>query len=241
MAFSFYKLQEADLKRVLLTLPKALREIIQTESLILAGGYIRSVIAGEEIKDVDLFGDSDEKLSRVATGILTMFPDATLLDTQNAITIYGGSRQKHTIQLIKRWKYSIASAVVCSFDFSICAAAIQWNDMLKQWYSYAHSRFYADLAAKRLFYLRPSRDEDAGGSMLRAVKYTRRGYHISPESLAAVVQRMMRGINSADWTLGTNYDQEKLILDKLREVDPSVRMDGLVDFDEHEREAAGAV
>ena len=39
-------------------------------------------------------------------------------------------------------------------------------------------RFYPDLAARRLVYTSPLRNEDAGGSILRVLKFYQRGYRI---------------------------------------------------------------
>lgn len=222
------------MKRCLLSLSKEIRAVIKDNGLILAGGFIRAIIAGEEVQDIDLFGPTVEVLEKSANQIAAIFPGSTVLNTRNAITIYGGQGQKHTIQLITRWLYSYASQCMKSFDYSICGAAIQHVPDYREWRSVAHDRFYADLAAKRLYYTRPVRDEDAGGSVLRAFKYSRRGYHISPESLSAVLMRLHSGIDKDAWNNADKDEQEKLIRDKLREVDPSVRMDGIIDTDEHE-------
>ncbi len=90
------------------------------------------------------------------------------------------------------------------------------------------------MAAHRLYYLEPIRDEDAGGSMLRVTKYLNRGYYISPESLAAVIARLFKGINALDYHAATGLEKVGMIRAKLREVDPNVVLEGIGAFDEHE-------
>lgn len=229
-------LTETDMRRCLISVPKDLRNLLIRFELILAGGFCRSIIAGEPVSDIDIFGQSITRLQAVADGLATIrrekHHDIKVINTQNAISVVGGGYAP--VQFITRWLYDRARQVAQSFDYSVCSAAIQWNDNRKSWESVCHDRFYSDLAAKRLFYMHPERDEDAGGSMLRAVKYTRKGYHISPESLAAVISRLMKGIDTTDWNGADTTGRELLIRGKLREVDPAVNIEGVGEFDEHE-------
>ena len=55
--------------------------------------------------------------------------------------------------------------------------------------------FYQDLAAKRLRYTRPARNEDAGGSLLRVLKYYQKGYRIPLESFAGVLTRLISALD----------------------------------------------
>ena len=87
-------------------------------------------------------------------------------------------------------------------------------------------RFYEDLAAKRLRYTSPQRNEDAGGSMLRVLKFYQRGYRIPLNCLGAVVSRLVKGIDFDAVSGGTEATREKqiakVISGLLREVDPNV-------------------
>ena len=81
------------------------------------------------------------------------------------------------------------------------------------------------MAAKRLVYLSPVRSEDAGGSILRVLKFYKRGYNIPLDSLAAVIGRLNSGVDHRA-THGDPAQYEKVILGLLREVDPNTPMEG---------------
>jgi hypothetical protein len=230
-------LQQTDLIYCLTRLPKDLRGVIIKHGLIIAGGYIRSMIAHEDVSDIDIFGPSVEVLYKAADDLVaerkTTNPDIRKVVTQNAITVFDSAHKP--VQFITRWLYNHAIQVHRSFDFSICMAAIQYGVNTQCWQSVVHDRFYSDLAAKRLFYTNPDRNEDAGGSMLRVMKYVNRGYHIAPESLCMVINRLMKGIDNDTWHKASDYDRVELIRLKLREVDPAVYLPGVGQFDEHEQ------
>jgi len=230
-------LAETDIRYCLTRLPKDLREIIIQHQLVVAGGYIRSMIAHEEVKDIDIFGPSRGKLREAAEQLTQRRKnngntDIKLVNSDNAITVYGGAFT--SVQFINRWLYDSARDTARSFDFSVCAAAIQWSANRQCWDSFCSDRFYSDLAAKRLYYLEPQRDEDAGGSMLRVTKYLNRGYHISPESLSAVIVRLFKGIDTKAFDGADSLERVGMIRAKLREVDPNTFLAGVGEFDEHE-------
>src|SRR3546814_3214275 len=87
-----------------------------------------------------------------------------------------------TIQFITRWTFPRAADLWASFDFTVCQAAV-WRTPDGHWCSTCIDRFYVDLAARRLVYTSPVRDEEASGSMLRVIKYVKRGYSIQVDSL----------------------------------------------------------
>ena len=93
--------------------------------------------------------------------------------------------------------------------------------------------FYSDLAAKRLVYRAPQRNEDAGGSILRVLKFYQRGFRIPLDSLGAVIARLVNqidpaaieaGIHHGDDLLGKTIEERwaHIITSKLHEVDPMV-------------------
>src|SRR5205823_1616619 len=73
----------------------------------------------------------------------------------------------------------------------------------------------------RLVYRRPKRNEDAGGSMLRVLKYYAKGYRIPLDSMGAVIARMMMGV---EWDKIRNSEDQlaEIVTGLLREVDPSI-------------------
>jgi hypothetical protein len=98
------------------------------------------------------------------------------------------------------------------------------------WRSVSDSRFYSDLAAKRLVYTMPQRNEDAGGSMLRVLKYYQRGYRIPIDSLGSVMARLMMGVryraieenDEKRWHEPLEIKLGEEITRLLREVDPDI-------------------
>lgn len=231
------ELTKDDLRLVLSRLPKDVIGVLKNNpQIILAGGYIRATIAGETPADIDLTGASEADTARIAGGLVVQRIEAreTVRKhvTNNAITILSPPRLP--VQFITRWSYGTAEECASSFDFTICAAAIKWSK--NGWESWAHPQFYTDLAARRLRYLAPARDEDAGGSMLRVIKYIQRGYNIQIEALAGVCARLVVGIETGQLPPGMRREEmyRSVIKGLLREVDPLNVVDGVdVEGDEH--------
>ncbi len=208
-------LNQLDLSWCVRRLPKDVRDLIKTNpgKLAVAGGFIRAVIAREEISDIDCFSDTPEHAKEWANKFNEK-KGRRIGETDNAYTVYGAGLP---VQFIHRWTYAQPEAVISSFDFSICAAAIWWGG--NQWVGRCSESFYEDLAAKRLVYLSPKRDESAGGSLLRVLKYYARGYRIPMPSFAAVLNRLVAAINM-DTAEHGGGGVENVILGLLREVDP---------------------
>ena len=119
--------------------------------------------------------------------------------------------------MIQSFDYTVAKAAVwCSGYSTLPGRNIEWK-------SICHDEFYADLAAKRLIYTSPQRNEDAGGSLLRMLKFYQRGYRIPLDSLAAVVARLVMGVDM-DHLHAISSDKElaigKILTGLLHEVDP---------------------
>lgn len=169
--------------------------------------------------------------------------DKKIHETDNAFTL---RCYKPAIQIIHRWTFPPhagsafagtsedgATAVAASFDFTVCCAVIWWgvdetegghpldDKTIWKWRSYCDPRFYSDLAAKRLIYRRPVRVEDAGGSMLRVLKYYQREYRIPIDSLGAIIARVACAVEKGAYDRGEEQ-VAKVITGLLREVDPNV-------------------
>jgi hypothetical protein len=221
-----------DLGHVLARLPRDVVSLLQKHpQLMLGGGFIRSIIAGERINDVDLFGPSHAMLESIAKGF-ALERKARFHATDNAFTVLTSGR--HPVQFIHRWVYDEPQKLLSEFDFTIAQCVIWWAPALDnrgEWHSLISEHFYPDLASKRLRYLSPDRAEDAGGSLLRARKFLARGYHIEAHSLAKVVARLVRGVRDTG-----RFDDEQwlgsVLTGLLREVDPLTIIDGLDLVDE---------
>ncbi len=211
-------LNKQDLHFCVKRLPKKLKELMKEKrKIIIAGGYIRSVITGEAISDIDVFAGDRETSESLAWKLTSNKWD--LYKTDNAITV----KSLHIpIQFIHRWVYDNPLDILRSFDFSICQAAIWYDREEKKWTSYCGDTFYQDLAAKRLVYLSPERNEDAGGSILRVLKYYQKGYRIPLDSFGAVLARLLSEVRK-----DANYEESMsaVITGLLLEVDPGGNID----------------
>lgn len=213
------ELLQEDTNWCLVRLPKIILKLLKDEpkKVMLAGGFIRACIANEKTPDIDLFAQSKDSAELYARRLAEK---NRLVSTDNAFTIIG---KKPTVQFIHKWVYAEPADIIPSFDFTIARATI-WFDGDK-WQSLCDDRYYADLAAKRLVYCSPKRIEEAGGSLLRVLKFYQRGYRIPLDSLAAVVARLITGVNIEK--IETEEDWAYVLTGLLREVDPQIDLTGL--------------
>jgi hypothetical protein len=226
------ELSSKDLLFVMSRVPKDVREMMKERNLSLGGGFIREVIAGNQPVDIDLFGP-DKLIMQSALQILKNRREqefgnrCRMHRTDNADTLL--TEGKYPVQVIHRWLYEHHYEVMESFDFTVCAAVI-WYKPSGQLCSAIHDDFYADLAARRLVYTSPSRNEDAGGSLLRVLKFIKRGYNIQTYSLGAVIARLHAGVR--DTALSTDESgMARIYTSLLREVDPATVVDGIDPID----------
>jgi hypothetical protein len=211
------KLDIFDLKFAINRLPLSLRKIMEDNEwvnrIFIGGGYLRSIVAGEKVNDIDVFCNSKADAELIAYKLCKDKKD--IYKTDNAYTV----KDRLTVQVIHRWLFEKPESVSDSFDFTICCAVIFYNG---KWDSYCDERFYMDLASRRIVYRSPIRNEDAGGSMLRVLKYYQKGYRIPLDSLGGVISRLVRAID-VDRLRGYNEAElTRVLTGLLREVDPDI-------------------
>lgn len=206
-----------DLNLCVRCLPKQVRHLMNDEGdrVIVAGGYIRSVIMNDKVNDVDIFAGNRDRSLALAN---TLSPDNKPYTTKNAITIRNLSI---AVQFIHRWTFDKPEDIIDSFDFTICQTAFWYNRNTHKWVGICSDRFYMDLAAKRLHYLRPTRDEAPGGTMLRVLKYYQRGYRIPLDSLGAVISRICSGFDFDRSDFKNEETRTAILTGLLFEVDPN--------------------
>lgn len=223
-----------DLHYIVSRLPKDLLSLMKQYQVWLAGGCIRAMVAREQVSDYDLLGMTKAQLSHVAL-ILCEKRQGRMWKTDNAVTVLAPPRTP--VQFITRWVYKAPEEVPPSFDFTISQAVMWWEPSPGVWRSLISPRFYPDLAAKRLYYTSPERDEDAGGSILRVLKFLHRGYGIAPESLGRVIARLMKGILDNPDLRPSLVKEKQLgaaLSGLMRAVDPLTVIDGLDVMEEEE-------
>lgn len=224
-------LAACDAQHIVRHLPKDIKDAMKKHGLIVAGGFIRSIIAGEPVQDIDIFGglkalqDAAHEIADGRGGVKAHY-------THNAITVVAPPRAP--LQFITRWTYSREDVPLClaELDFTVCQAAVWWDDV-GFWRSMCSDAFYDDLAARRLVYTFPQREEEAGGSMLRVRKFLGRDYNIQAASLAGVMSRVFMKVR--DNVLTSSEDgAAKAIAGVLYEVDPLLIIDRVDPVDEIE-------
>ena len=213
-----------DLSWAVRKIPAALQKIMKERpgTVCVAGGFVRASVANEPINDIDVFCSSKEEAQQVKMTLLRLAGTKVgkVVQTENAITL---THFHLPIQIITRWTFTCSREVCDSFDFTCCRAAIFFSKKTNAWASMCDERFYPDLAARRLTYCNPDREEDAGGSALRVLKYYQRGYRIPLDSYAKIIARLVAGCTPTG--AGKVGCIENQIQDRLREVDPSVDPD----------------
>jgi hypothetical protein len=230
-------------------LPRDLKAVMKREGprVFVAGGFIRSCIANEPVNDIDVFTPTRADAERLAWELANdcMVPVELRVKgqglhapytTDNAFTV---THRRVSVQFIHRWLFDKPEDALESFDFTIAKAALWWHPWetrgehaLEQpgWRSACAETFYPDLAAKRLVYTSPQRNEDAGGSMLRVLKFYQRNYRIPLDSLGAVIARLCQEIEFSrlpgrGFPIARERALAMVITGLLREVDPLVDPD----------------
>jgi len=229
-----------DLNFVCSRIPKDLRNLMMKEypMLMIGGGFIRATIAGEKPSDIDIFGPDKDTLKAAAMA-LALKRSARLHESDNAFTILAPPRIP--VQFIYRWVFDHPAALIGTFDFTICQAALYIKECplensestVRKWDSVISEDFYRDLAARRLVYAHPLRNEDAGGSLMRVRKFLTRGYNIQAQSLAGVCARLFMGVRNLE-DFSDEKRLTKILSGLLREVDPLIVVDGVDWIDEHQ-------
>jgi len=235
-------LTHADLQFCLRRTPKKILEALKARPnrAYVAGGFIRSVIAREDVNDIDIFvpsrAEGESLANELVAGREFKENKKPFHESANAFTVRGFFT---TPQVIHRWTFEHPRQCIESFDFTIACAAFWWggplvpqrdnlgalgvgtNPQTGGWQSICDPRFYPDLASKRLIYRSPDRNEDAGGSLLRVLKFYQRGYRIPVDSLGAVIARFCQGLRLE--TLGGSEEfLATVFTGLLREVDPAI-------------------
>jgi len=214
-----------DVKWAVKRLPFIVRERIKASKgeIILAGGYIRSCIANEPVNDIDLITPSKESAKKWVDEIAKVV-GKTVYETDNA---YSVKVDGLLVQFVHRWVFDDPVKCIESFDFTIAKSAIWFRENF--WRGICAHSFYADLAAKRLIYTSPVRNEDAGGSMLRVLKFYQRGYRIPLDSLGAVMARLFNAVDVERLQNVQGAEKEefvgKILTGLLLEVDPNSIVD----------------
>lgn len=221
-------LNKHDLNWCVRKLPPSLRNAMKKNEIFVAGGFVRACITNEKINDIDIFMPTKEMAEGMAEHLAK--EKKRMIKTDNAITVKGFNP---ILQFVTRWVYDEPIKVIDSFDFTVCQAGFWWDHYSQKWCSACTDGFYQDLSAKRLIYTAPVRHEDAGGSLLRVLKYYQRGYRITLDAYAGTIARLLKDINFIELLDENGENDEVSIKTVLKgllvEVDPSIDPDHILD------------
>lgn len=211
---SWYQgMEPEDVVRVAAALPPTLAKAMHAHrgmAMVVAGGFVRDVVSGRRPRDVDVFVGTEDDVAAVDA---VLRPAATgephVTDNATGYVVDG-----RLVQVVTRWTFTDAWEVLRGFDFTVAQAAV-WHEA-ERWWGGVGPSFYADLAARRLRLSGVLPDErtpeEAGGTLMRLVKHSRRGYVATPDTVAACawaavaacedldgVLRTLRGIDPGYW------------------------------------------
>lgn len=221
-----------DMTWIINRLPKVVIEQMKKENIFLAGGYLRSCITREPVNDIDLFVNSVEQAESLAEKLKSKIHSARIHKTDNAYTILS---DRSPIQVIHRWTFDHPVDVIKSFDFTIAQAVVFFDQDRRLFVSHCVDNYYSDLAARRLVYTSPIREEEPGGSLLRVLKFYQQGYRIPIGSLGAVIGRLLNGVKEELWEDRKGMEKHEWLgqvahnlTGLLYEVDPAFDSEGLI-------------
>lgn len=191
---SVIPLLQEDIDRAVRLLPEALATMLtrsQFAGVFIAGGWLRASVAREaQTTDVDLFCFDQHNDLRYYLSMMGKITSDS--DGSTTFDIAGTA-----VQIIRGWRFKEPHEALAAFDFTICQSAIWYQHDSAKWCGQCAPRFYADLAARRLHYLGPNGGAAVHRSLFRALKYIRRGYHISEPTLAELAGDALEAAGSA--------------------------------------------
>jgi len=174
-------------KQIAAHLPEDVQRVLKRfpGQLIVAGGFVRDFLTEAKPKDVDLFATSEAVMERAIEDFdMNAVEYGFHTPTKNTVSFC--SPGNPTVQFIKRSYYPTVEELIESFDFTICQSAIYWNG---EWVGICMPGFWEDVCDRVMHYTAPQREEDPGASLLRMVRFARRGYEIPEKDIAKVVGR----------------------------------------------------
>lgn len=199
-------LNQHDLQWIIRRIPEKVKSAMKKHPLsyIIGGGFIRAIIAGEQISDLDIFANTKEAADEL---VKELVGNGKKFETPNAVGVVIGGMP---VQVIHRWTFDCSSAMLDHFDFTIAKACV-YLTQTGTWMSLCHQDYYADVAAKRLVF---TGSDEPGASLLRVLKFSRRGYNIPIRDLASVLGALSEQVEQGKEPWANRYSR------KLIEVDP---------------------
>lgn len=172
--------------------------------LVLAGGLIRDAVmmheavsSGSNIaergNDADLFviANSEEEArtfaERIAGGIGNVSDNGWNIPIEDPAIEHSDGQGK--IQILWRWSRSKPEALIDSFDFVACKAAIYYTwERGATLSACVHKQFRSEAGEMKLtFKPGPDRRDTAASSLVRALRFMTRGWTMTPEAMLGLI------------------------------------------------------
>jgi hypothetical protein len=161
----------------------------------LAGGFLTSIFTGAEIKDIDIFFESEDAMTKFMLLNLNKDQLANLISTDNAVTyrITLSPEKSYTIQLITRI-YGTPQQIIDQFDFTVCMCAYTPQDDGK---FIMNPNFILHLAERTLCFNGKAKYPIA--TLVRTKKYIEKGYSLAPIEYVKLALAI-NNLDLKDWT-----------------------------------------
>lgn len=155
-------------------------------NLVLAGGFVRDVLADERPQDIDLFASS-LTFARQARDLIggKWFEVGARCDER-------GGFGKLKVQVISTRVGQAVEELIDGFDFVCCQGAVYFNTAEQRYEGMMHEDMIDDAKRKKLELTENPKTSPPEHSLRRAFDFARRGYTIEPYHLAKLVQRVAR-------------------------------------------------
>lgn len=174
--------------------------IMNIDSLVLAGGAMRSLISNDEISDYDLFLIDSHHKESIKSNIVKAWENSSegkiIFKCPQGKLYTFMTKDRVKIQLIDKRPYKDCDDLVNSFDFTACSAA--WDGQR----FYKHRRFAFDVINKRL---NINSIQYPVATLKRMGKYQLKGYSLTSQAALDLVEM----ISARQW----GEDEKSLYID----------------------------
>ena len=156
--------------------------------IFISGGFPVCSLIDSPISDIDIFGRDRVSLFEAARVYGLYSPRHLMEPTKYTVSVNGKIGR---VQFVVKEIYQSAQACIDSFDFSVCQAAIWFEN--GEWQTTCSPHFYHDIKARRLRFVNQERvNESPGASLWRAAKYAERGFKLSRNDKLALLERFFQ-------------------------------------------------
>jgi len=204
------ELKKSDVKRIVGRLPECLKLLMASPPFIgkvsIAGGFIRSILANQDINDIDVFVSDLEVADKVCNFVMNNFAMNYLGNlrasySENACTLFHAGIP---IQIITKWLYKTPQEVIDDFDFTICQAAIYYHEN-DGFIGICDNDFYPSLYGKELIFTSPVGEHHPMGSLFRYLKFAKLGYYIESDSFFSLIAKAIKSLDIKGADLSDEY------------------------------------